>query len=158
MSIGLVKTMGCNRALWIVLSLALLITSSASAQYVWDVRIDSANALYVAANGRFCTAAIQDYDSDSDKFSIQLWRSEDGGNKWVLQYSMKDPSAPPPYDGFEPITQIQQIDSSNAIIIGDSSFILRTFDAGKTWTQQYGKVIDGGGLLAVHFSDPMHGI
>ncbi|MDP4198340.1 MAG: T9SS type A sorting domain-containing protein [Bacteroidota bacterium] len=54
---------------------------------------------------------------------------------------------------------MQQLDSSNAVAVGDSGNIFRTVDAGVTWKRQTPpQDYSAASLWGVHFHDPMNGI
>ncbi len=82
-----------------------------------------------------------------------FFRSTDGGATWTEQ----DPGLPHQQsDGLEYFFKVQQIDSLNAVAVGDTGFIMRTTDGGNTWVQQ--NLNTTAEIRNVHFSDPMTGI
>src|SRR6202030_2961224 len=82
-----------------------------------------------------------------------FYRSNDGGKSWTEQHSVP---ATPPILTNQGITTLQQIDSSNAVGIGDLGTVLRTFDGGITWVNQDLSIPFR--VADIHFSDPLTGI
>jgi hypothetical protein len=72
----------------------------------------------------------------------------------------QDPGLPheqlDPVNGIKYINAVQEIDSLNAVGVGDSGTVVRTTDGGSTWIHQ--KLNTFNYVSTVHFSDPMTGI
>ncbi len=145
----------------IILSLSLFLAEGAKGQYVWSVTHPDTAIGYsyyfttLSCSGENCTAGgiYTDGGFNFKHAFFAFWRSNDGGNTWLLQ----DPKFGNigTVRGYQ-ITSIQQIDSLNVVAASDSGFLFRTFDAGKTWKIQHCNTIWG--LFDVHFSDSLTGI
>ena len=139
-----------------------MLSSGAQGQFLWEVVNPAENWRYgnpfavLTCSGNNCTAAGVSEDRLYETETMMVWRSDDGGNSWVMQ----DPHFSYAYDLahnlFNAFTQAQQIDSLNVTIVGKFGAILRTFDAGETWEKQ--NVNTTADIVSVHFSDPMTGI
>lgn len=144
-----------------ILSFLLVVaaTTNASAQYVWEITHADKDAntvnytpLLLDCSGPHCTAVLQ-----ADLHYV-FSRSDDGGLSWHEQWRAPVPTGPVP-PGFRYFYAMQQIDSANVVIVGDSGHIFRTFDAGATWSKQVApEPYQNGSLWGVHFHDPMNGI
>lgn len=107
----------------------------------------------LSCNGSACTVAGLLLNKQTHWISIVFWRSNDGGNTWIIQ----DPGLPIQRGQSQnQFTSIQQIDSVNVVAIGDTGLIVRTFDGGITWERQQSNTEYI--LSDVHFSDPLNGI
>jgi hypothetical protein len=107
----------------------------------------------ISCSGNNCTMGAVVVGQDKPRFAPTLYQSSDGGIIWSSQVPDVNFPFVFPTRGF---VKIQQIDSLNIIAIGDSSFIIRTFDGGKTWERQ--NCPTSYNLMDVHFSDPLTGI
>ena len=157
----------------VLLLLGILSSGNTIAQSLWKQSHTEFDGSYyymfnaISSYGNICIAAGSVVDENNQKITLTLWRSEDGGKSWVTQ----DPGLPPytSLDRKHYFTDVQQIDSLNAIAIGvtwldtliykqlgDSGVIVRTYDGGITWHRQANLV--NGILRKVHFSDSLHGI
>jgi photosystem II stability/assembly factor-like uncharacterized protein len=140
---------------------------SANAQLVWSIahsdwhmghtgHLDS-NFEFSAISsfGSNCTlgASVTDTTIHPIVKHYFFYRSSDNGANWYRQ--MPNISNPISF-GSRDFIQIQQIDSLNIVAIGDSGFILRTFDAGNSWSRQQSSIVVA--MKAIHFSDPLYGI
>jgi len=147
--------------LWVTV-LTILVSSRCSAQYTWEVthgyQDDTTVAyapLLLGCSGNHCTAIVNAGRKTGNWFTFL--RSDDGGLSWRDQWQLRDPGIP--YLGFVFFAAIQQIDSLNAVAVGDSGHIFRTFDGGVTWEKQTcPPPFPIGPLRGVHFHDPMNGI
>src|ERR1041385_5556493 len=122
----------------IILLLALSVPRLCRAQFVWtitqdhqDDSVSTYKPVLLDCFGTHCTAIVR---KRADTYLFM--RSDDGGLSWHTQWSLPEP--PTPYQGFNYFYAVQQIDSANAVVVGDSAHIFRTFDAGVTWTKQTG--------------------
>lgn len=85
-------------------------------------------------------------------------RTTDGGKTWFNQFPGLPSSE---YENDRILREVYSIDSLNVVAIGDSGWIIRTFDGGQTWDRQDYPATVGSvtvGMGNVHFSDPMNGI
>jgi photosystem II stability/assembly factor-like uncharacterized protein len=130
------------------------------AQFVWSIVHDykddtvaNYTPLLLDCSGEHCTAVLE-----IGLVSFIFLRSDDGGLSWRQQWWLPAPAGPV-YQGFRYVYAIQQIDSANCVVVGDSSHIFRTFDAGETWTKQLPPAgWENASMEGVHFHDPMNGI
>jgi photosystem II stability/assembly factor-like uncharacterized protein len=141
----------------------LAFASGARGQYRWTVTYPPANDsgyayhfTSVDCSGETCTAT--GYKEKSFRVTNLCFRSTDGGETWVEQ----DPGLPHnEQDNATYLSQVQQIDSLNAVAAGDSGIVVRTTDGGSTWMRIDPPIPDSLGLFYLgrfHFSDPMTGI
>ncbi|MEI8135227.1 MAG: T9SS type A sorting domain-containing protein [bacterium] len=146
----------------------LVLVSGVEAQFYWpvtfdsrwitDTHIDSTICFTsVSCNGNNCTAAaVINFDPDNYSISnqrIALYRSGDGGRSWYEQPHNLKFSLSEIVDG---LIKIQQIDSLNAVAIGDTNVFVRTSDGGITWELQ---TIQGPHRMNdIHFSNPNDGV
>ncbi len=147
---------------FVALSAALMVSSGLHAQLHWNVThvgSDSASDYAFTSISSFnetCTAAGLKTDitrTGEGRIKIMFFRSNDAGLTWEEQ----DPGLPPEsYQYQNEISQIQQIDSLNAVGVGDTGLIVRTTDGGQTWIQQNIGVKSD--IANVHFSDSATGI
>lgn len=111
---------------------------------------------WVDCSGETCIAAGIVTDTSihgAPRIRNMFFRSTDGGETWIEQ----DPGLPLDYVNSQTqIHKVQQIDSLNAVGIGDSGLIVRTFDGGLSWSRQTLHTLNY--IHSVHFSDPMTGI
>lgn len=146
----------------ILLLVSMLAADRSVAQYSWSVildRQDDSTLAYVpwllACNGTHATAILNAGRDGSNSFEFR--RSDDAGQTWHAQFAFEDFGLP--YRGFSYVNALQQIDSANAVMVGDSGRILRTFDAGLTWERQsWPSPFAAPTLRDVHFHDPLNGI
>ncbi len=131
----------------------------AKAQYIWRVShpAEYLNFKYsisaLSCNGYNCTATGLVSDISRHTVKIIFFRSEDGGKTWIEQ----DPHLPIQVaQNQNQFIAIQQIDSLNAVAVGDTGLLVKTVDGGKTWEKQNLHTSDF--LSDVHFSDPLTGI
>ncbi len=147
------------------LAIALfLLPASAQSQFLWQIEHTDFDGRYnycfdaISCSGNVCIAAGRLVDNLDRRISMMIWRSTDNGMNWEMQ----DPHMPVDSELYvnNYFTAVQQIDPLNAIAVGaqhgDSSFILRTFDGGKTWQRQYTSL--WGISSSIHFSDSLSGI
>lgn len=150
------------KALQLFASLVFMccLAKQSHAQYVWtithDYRDDTVTnytPLLLDCSGAHCTAVLA-----IGGLSYVFIRSDDGGLSWHQQWWLPAPAGPV-YSGFRYFYAMQQIDSANAVIVGDSSHIFRTFDAGNTWSKQTPpEGWEDASMWGVHFHDPLNGI
>ncbi len=145
----------------LTLCLLLMITSGASAQYLWKVELSDndwrfQNGFQVLnCKGDDCTAAGIVFDYLSHFNMMMFWHSTDCGINWNIQ----NPHLPYFHDAAgntNLFIQVQQIDSLNIVAIGKYQVMLHSFNGGETWIKQDCNTYTE--LLSVHFSDPMTGI
>ncbi|MDP4200254.1 MAG: YCF48-related protein [Bacteroidota bacterium] len=157
----------------------LMISTGTRAQYRWHMTLPGVTAgkyqydfTSLDCAGEVCTAAALRMDTslgpiklDSSTgsfigpYAIMFYRSLDGGLTW----SEQDPGLPTDILPNRFVQKIQQIDSLNAVVIGDSGLIVRTFDGGLTWQKQNLPLTSqppnsSYRVFDVHFSDPATGI
>jgi hypothetical protein len=154
---------------FIVLALllaAIVFTTAARAQLVWDVTHQPVvndttfNVGALSCFGNNCTASGYWQVPKTSYVHFLFYRSNDGGNTWMEQ----DPGLSTETltssgsAGYE-ITALDQIDSLNVVGIGDTGLIIRTTDAGASWHVQPSPISWQPQLLEdVNFCDPMNGI
>jgi photosystem II stability/assembly factor-like uncharacterized protein len=106
----------------------------------------------LSCSSRNCTAIVS-----ADFRGFEFLRSDDAGETWRPQFRLQNYGVP--YFGFNYVNALQQIDSANAVVVGDSGRILRTYNAGITWERQsWPSPFAAPTLRDVHFSDPENGI
>jgi photosystem II stability/assembly factor-like uncharacterized protein len=163
--------MGIMNKILVIAIACLTIVSGARAQssYRWDIvhsQIDSVSAdtvyeyNFTALDSwdEICIAAGIKQNVEiktTDRNEVMFFRSTNGGRTWTEQ----DPGLPH-FKGTNQdysIKKVQQIDSVNAVGLGDSGLIVRTTDGGNTWTKQNLNIFTIADF-DVDFSDPMTGI
>jgi len=148
----------------------VILASSADAQFLWQVSHSDYDGRYdysfdaISCFGNSCTVAGTVFDEKSGRIISLFWRSDDGGVSWGSQ----DPGLPYDTDFVDKkyFSAIQQIDSRNAAAarnsdLGDSvnTFVLHTFDSGKSWRKQYLYISDIAGVIRdISFSDSLSGM
>ncbi|MDP4286812.1 MAG: T9SS type A sorting domain-containing protein [Bacteroidota bacterium] len=140
----------------------LTISSGTRAQFHWHITRSGFDGRYfslfypIASAGEVVTATCQKTDTSLrtvNRNRIVFLRSTDAGETWMEQ----DPGLPHHKGDFPLLIQaLQQIDSLNAVAVGDTGIIVRTTDGGSTWIRQDLHTLDR--ISAVHFSDPATGI
>ncbi|HWF44986.1 MAG TPA: T9SS type A sorting domain-containing protein [Candidatus Kapabacteria bacterium] len=160
---SLLQSMRRNRLLEYSLLLACLIfASGARAQYRWHVThpsYDNHGHSFKFTSldcwGEVCIAGGIKTDTSLKTVqasAIIFYRSTDGGQTWAEQ----DPNLPHERIIGNQIEAVQQIDSLDAVGVGDSGLVLRTSDGGATWEKQ--DLHTSEYVSNVHFSDLMTGI
>ncbi len=132
--------------------------SGSNAQYRWRAvhpsRVGDRSFAFTALSckGETCSAAALVVDHSQAPWSIRIifFRSVDGGQSWVEQ----DAGLQLTTTNMQ-IRDIQQIDSMNAVAVGDSGLFFRTTDGGGTWVRSN---FTNRNLFNAHFSDPSTGI
>ncbi|MEP7234035.1 MAG: T9SS type A sorting domain-containing protein [Ignavibacteriota bacterium] len=136
----------------------------ASAQFNWQVDHVWNDGQYyysfdaISSYGNVVTAGGNIYDTVNKTTIHMLSHTTNAGVYWDFQ----DPGLP--HKTYSPLKEvpkfrdIQQIDSLNAVAVGDSDVgpILRTTDGGHTWVRQ--SCADERSVWEVHFSSPRVGI
>jgi hypothetical protein len=152
------------RAFLLIAIAGLMSASGLRAQYRWYVTQYGWNGNYsysfraIDCSGQVCIAAAIRTNTSirtTDRNVALFFRSTDAGLTWTQQ----DPGLPHEQTDNNiayMLHGVQQIDSLNAVGIGDSGTIVRTTDGGMTWNRQNLNTPDY--VSAVHFSDPMTGI
>ncbi len=149
------------KTFFIVAIACLTFVSGARAQeYEWHITYpphDSDQYVYnfydVDCYGEVCTAVGTHLIGGTQDIYVDLcFRSTDDGLTWIEQ----DPGLPRDIGYNHSLRKIQQLDSLNAVAVGDSGLIVRTTDGGNTWQRQDLHSI--GEVYSVHFSDTMTGI
>ncbi len=148
----------------LICCLSQLPLAEARCQTVWHIThpdvVGNTNYVFtaLAGKGSWVTAAanIRDYSDTTHRpydWRLAFLRSNDGGESWVEQL----PNLPRRRDqSYGWVRQVLQIDSLNVVAIGDTGFVLRTFDGGVTWEQQDCHTKNK--TEGIHFSDPLNGI
>jgi Secretion system C-terminal sorting domain/BNR/Asp-box repeat len=146
------------------------VSGSRAQEYEWHITYPPADSNHYAyffnavdCYGEVCTA-VGDKRTPSittdDRNILMCFRSTDGGQTWTEQ----DPGLPhertdwlgPGSTSNPQLLIVQQIDSLNAVVAGDSGLFVKTTDGGNTWQRQ--DLHSMGQVYSVHFSDPMTGI
>lgn len=132
-------------------------------QYRWRITHPATDSGYtyhfnsVDCAGEVCTAVgvkeVPGKQQGTLRYNMMCFRSTDGGASWKEQ----DPGMPHnEFGNAAQLLQIQQLDSLNAVVAGDSGHFVRTTDGGNSWIRNDLPVPYK--LGSVHFSDPMTGI
>jgi photosystem II stability/assembly factor-like uncharacterized protein len=104
------------------------------------------------ADDHNCTLAAIRYNLATKRFSQHVERTSDGGLTWEIQ------DLPPREINLGYQTALRgtvAVDSNNIFVFGDSCYIVRTTDAGRTWTNVSYPSYQS--LLAGDFTDPENG-
>ncbi|MEP7234036.1 MAG: T9SS type A sorting domain-containing protein [Ignavibacteriota bacterium] len=154
------------RKIYFLLVLALAYHTEVQAQvfnnwqvdHIWDDGDTFYSFDALSSYGNIVTAGGNTYDTLNRKVHHILFHTSDAGVTWEIQ----DPGLPSttylPNKVVPRFMDIQQIDSLDAVAVGDSDVgpILRTADGGKTWVRQHCN--NEGTIWHVHFSSPNVGM
>lgn len=127
-------------------------------QLKWNIlqtdEMDSTQYIFrsIDCSGNNCTAGLTTVKRGTSKWIAIFYQSTDGGETWFSQSPDIEFPGDFPNKGF---IKIQRIDSLNIVAINEK-FVIRTFDAGNTWTKTDNPSQNP--LMDVHFSDPLTGI
>jgi len=146
----------------------IVIPPVADAQFIWNMSHSDFDGRYdycfdaISCSGNIYTVAGRYADELKERIYQVFWRSIDAGLSWAVQ----DPGLPADsnFNQTRYFTALQQIDPMNSVALrnspsDDSTFILRTFDGGRTWVRQYLDISPiSGALRDVHFFDSLSGI
>ncbi len=152
-----------------VLTCLTIASGTRAQEYEWSITYppaDSGKYAYffnaVDCYGEVCTAVGDKRNpaiTTNDRNVLMCFRSTDGGETWKEQ----DPGLPHERSDLFGSPQstpqlnfVQQIDSLNAVAVGDSGIVIKTTDGGNTWQRQNLNSI--GQVFSVNFSDPMTGV
>ncbi|HET6400783.1 MAG TPA: T9SS type A sorting domain-containing protein [Candidatus Kapabacteria bacterium] len=167
--------MGSRKTIiFVALAYLAFVPGARAQQYGWRIThpafvpIPGSNVSYrygftsVDCYGEVCTAAGNVNGTAFTGTHLMFFRSTNGGLTWADQ----DPDLPSAKGNDEDgITKVQQIDALDAVgvgflgpvgSVGDTGFVLRTFNGGLTWNRQDIHTTEV--VNDVHFSDPMNGI